>query len=314
MLGFCIRRLLLLIPVLFLISVISFSLVHFSQGDAAENALRSPDGGLDQKMVDEFKEMHGLDLPIHVQYLNWMGNVLRGDLGKSIMTGESVTGAMYRCFSVTLRLAIASMLVSLIIAIPLGVISALRAGGLIDDLCRLFALTGISMPSFWQAYLLIMLFSVYLKVLPSGYMGKWGLADMVLPSIVLGTGYAASTMRLMRNSMLDVLQQDYVRAARAKGVSEFMVVFKHALKNALLPVVTVAGLNFAYLLNGSVIVETIFCWPGFGNLILSSLLTKDYPVIQGCILFVAVLFVFINFFVDLSYAYLNPRIKYDGKM
>jgi peptide/nickel transport system permease protein len=169
------------------------------------------------------------------------------------------------------------------------------------------------MPNFWQAYILIIVFSLTLKVLPSSGYGNGGLAYILLPAVTLGTGYAAVTMRLMRASMIDVLQQDYIRAARAKGVSERMVIFKHALRNSLIPVVTVAGLNFGYLLNGSVIVETIFSWPGIGNLIVSAILSKDYPVIQGCVLFVAVIFVLVNLAVDISYAYLNPKIRYENK-
>ena len=313
MIEFITRRLLLLLPVLLLISVVSFAIIYISPGDTAENALMNPGGGVDQKAVEEFRPKTGLDDPVHIQYIHWMGRVLRGDLGESFMTGEKVSGAILRCFKVTLKLAVISMLVSLIISIPLGIISALKKGTVVDDVCRFFALAGVSMPNFWQAYLLIIVFALTLKVLPSSGYGDGSLVYIILPAIALGTGYAAITMRLMRASMLDVLQQDYIRAARAKGVPEHMVIFKHALKNSLIPVVTVAGLNFGYLLNGSVIVETIFSWPGIGNLIVSSILSKDYPMIQGCILFIAVVFVLVNFAVDISYAYLNPKIRYENK-
>jgi peptide/nickel transport system permease protein len=311
--GFITRRLLLLLPVLFLISVISFAIIYISPGDTAENALMNPGGGVDQKAVDELKARTGLDEPIHIQYINWMSKVLHGDLGQSYMTGEDVSSEIVRCFKVTLRLAVISMLISLIIAIPLGIFSALKKGTIADDACRLLALAGVSMPNFWQAYLLIIVFALTLKVLPSSGYYDGSLNYIFLPAITLGTGYAAVTMRLMRASMLDVLQQDYIRAARAKGVPEYMVILKHALKNSLIPVVTVAGLNFGYLLNGSVIVETIFSWPGFGNLIVSSILSKDYPMIQGCVLFIAVIFVLVNFAVDISYAFLNPKIRYETK-
>lgn len=313
MIEFITRRLLLLLPVLLLVSVISFSIIYISPGDTAENSLMNPGGGVDQRAVEEFRVKTGLDDPIHIQYIHWMGRIIHGDLGKSYMTGEDVSKAIFRCFKVTLKLAVISMLVSLIIAIPLGIISALKKGTAIDDVCRFFALAGVSMPNFWQAYLLIIVFALTLKVLPSSGYGDGGIADILLPAITLGTGYAAVTMRLMRASMLDVMQQDYIRAARAKGVPEYMIVLKHALKNSLIPVVTVAGLNFGYLLNGSVIVETIFSWPGIGNLIVSSILSKDYPMIQGCVLFIAVIFVLINFAVDMSYAYLNPKIRYETK-
>jgi peptide/nickel transport system permease protein len=310
---FITRRLLLLLPVLLLISVISFSIIYISPGDTAENALMNPGGGVDQKAVEEFRFKTGLDEPVYIQYINWVSKVLHGDLGQSYMTGEAVSEAIFRCFKVTLKLAIISMLVSLIIAIPLGIFSALKKGTITDDTCRLLALAGVSMPNFWQAYLLIIVFALTLKVLPSSGYGDGSLNYILLPAITLGTGYAAVTMRLMRSSMLDVLQQDYIRAARAKGVPEYMIILKHALKNSLMPVVTVAGLNFGYLLNGSVIVETIFSWPGIGNLIISSILSKDYPMIQGCVLFIAVIFVLVNFAVDISYSFLNPKIRYETK-
>lgn len=313
MIEFITRRFLLLLPILLLVSIISFSIIYVSPGDTAKNALTSPGGGVDQKAVEELRAKTGLNEPVYIQYINWMGKVLHGNLGQSYMTGEEVSDAILRCFKVTLKLAVISMFVSLIIAIPLGILSALKKGTIIDDLCRLFALAGVSMPNFWQAYLLIIVFSLTLKVLPSSGYGDGGLTYIFLPAVTLGTVYAAVTMRLMRASMLDVLQQDYIRAARAKGVTEHMVILKHALKNSLIPVVTVAGLNFGYLLNGSVIVETIFSWPGIGSLIVSAILSKDYPVIQGCMLFIALIFVLVNFAVDISYAYLNPKIRYESK-
>jgi peptide/nickel transport system permease protein len=311
LIEFIARRILLTIPVLILISAVSFGIIYITPGDVAENALMSPSGGADQKAVEEFRLKQGLDQPIYIQYMKWMGNVLRGDLGYSYMTNEGVSDAILRTFGATMKLAIASMMISLVIAIPAGIISALKHGTIIDDLFRFTALFGVSMPNFWQAYIMIIFFALFLKVLPSSGFGGGELSHLVLPAITLGTGYAAVTMRLMRASMLDVLRQDYIRAARAKGLPEYLVISRHALKNSLIPVVTVAGLNFGYLLNGSVIVETIFAWPGLGKLIVSSILTKDYPMIQGCILFIAVIFVLINFAVDLSYAYLNPRIRYE---
>lgn len=310
---FVVRRLLLLIPVLILISAISFGIIYITPGDIAKNALMSPSGGADEKSVEEFRIKQGLDKPIHIQYLTWIGNVVQGDLGYSYMTNEGVSDAIARTFKATLQLAMVSMLISLIIAIPAGIISALKHGTIVDDICRLSALFGVSMPNFWQAYIMIIVFSLFLKVLPSSGYVEGDLSHIILPAITLGTGYAAVTMRLMRASMLDVLHQDYIRAARAKGLPEHIVIGRHALKNSLIPVVTVAGLNFGYLLNGSVIVETIFAWPGIGNLIVSSILTKDFPMIQGCILFIAVIFVLINFVVDISYACLNPRIRYETK-
>ncbi|WP_407357034.1 nickel ABC transporter permease [Methanolobus sp. WCC5] len=311
MIDFIARRFLLLIPVLILISAVSFGIIYITPGDAAKNALMSPSGGADERSVEEFRIKHGLDRPIYIQYLTWMGNVVRGDLGYSYMTNESVAGAILRTFRATFQLAILSMLISLIIAIPAGIIAALKHGTIIDDIFRLISLFGVSMPNFWQAYIMIIVFALMLKMLPSSGYVDGSISHMILPAITLGTGYAAVTMRLMRASMLDVLRQDYIRAARAKGLPEYIVISRHALKNSLIPVVTVAGLNFGYLLNGSVIVETIFAWPGLGNLIVSSILNKDFPMIQGCILFIAVIFLLVNFAVDISYAYLNPRIRYE---
>lgn len=313
MIEFIGRRLLLLLPVLFVISIISFAIIYISPGDTAENALMNPGGGVDQRAVEEFRIRTGLNEPIHVQYIHWVSQIARGNLGESYITREGVLDAIIRSFKVTLKLAVISMFVSLLISIPLGIISALKKGTFIDDICRLFALAGVSMPNFWQAYLLIIFFALTLNVLPSSGYGDGSLAYIILPAITLGTGYAAITMRLMRASLLDVLQQDYIWGARAKGVPEYMIILKHALKNSLIPVVTVAGLNFGYLLNGSVIVETIFAWPGIGNLIVSSILSKDYPMIQGCVLFIAMIFVLVNFAVDISYAYLNPKIRYENK-
>lgn len=314
MINYILKRLLMLFPVLILVSIISFSVIYISPGDAAQNALTDPSGGYNQQSVDEFKNKMGLNEPIYIQYINWMKNVLTGKLGYSYMTNESVFSAISRSFRFTFELAVVSMFVSLIIALPLGIISALKPNSIIDDMCRFIGLIGVSIPNFWQAYMLIIIFSLTFKILPSSGYGNGNLMYMILPAITLGTGYAAVTMRLIRSSMLDVLKQDYIRAAKAKGIPEHIIILKHAFKNSLIPVVTVAGLNFGSLLNGSVIVETIFAWPGLGNLMVSSILSKDYPVIQGCILFIALIFMLINFTVDMTYAFLNPKIRYDNKI
>lgn len=305
------KRLFLLIPVLFLISVISFLIIYITPGDPAVNALMSPVGSADPKSVEEYRVKMGLNQPIYVQYIKWLERVLKGDLGFSYMTNEEVSSAIYRCFKATARLAVFSMLVSLAISIPLGILSAIKHNTIIDSMSRLLALIGVSMPNFWQAYLGIIIFSLMLKLLPTSGYGEGGdLLHMVLPAVTLGTGYAAVTMRLTRSSMLEVLGQEYIKAAKAKGLKERVIILRHALKNALIPVVTVAGLNFGYLLNGSVIVETIFGWPGIGSLFVSSILMKDYPMVQGCILFIALIYVTINLIVDISYMFIDPRIRY----
>ncbi len=311
MAGFIVKRLMLLMPVLFLISVVSFSIVWITPGDPAVNALTSPAGIADEQSVNEYRARMGLDQPIIVQYVKWLERVLNFDLGYSYMTSQPVSMTIYRCFLNTLKLALFSMAISLAISIPIGIVSAIRHGTAVDGVSRLLALIGVSMPNFWQAYLFIILFSLTLKLLPtSGYGDGGDLYHMVLPALTLGTGYAAVTMRLMRSSMIEVLGQEYIKAAKAKGLRQTAIIARHALKNSLLPVITVAGLNFGYLLNGSVIVESIFGWPGLGNLFVSSVLMKDYPMVQGCILFVALVYVTVNLIVDISYMFVNPRIRY----
>ncbi|MFP4655286.1 MAG: nickel ABC transporter permease [Methanohalobium sp.] len=311
MLNYVIRRLLFLIPVLLVISVISFSIIYIIPGDTAEILLTSPSGGSDQKAVEEFRKEMGLDEPLYIQYFNWLGNVLHGNLGYSYMTDRPVFETIFDKFTSTLRLSVVSLIISLLIAVPGGILAALKHDTWVDDLSRFTSLIGISMPNFWLGFLLIIVFSITFDWLPVGGYGDGGLQYMLLPAIALGTSSAAVIMRLMRSSMIEIMEQDYVRAARARGLSELSVVGKHALKNALIPVVTMIGLNFGYLLNGSVVVETVFNWPGIGTLVVDSIENRDYPMVQGSLLFIALLFVTVNFMVDLSYAYLNPKIRYE---
>lgn len=304
------RKIVFMAPVFLFISIVSFSLIYVTPGDPAEIILTSSSGGADPAAVEEFRIKEGFDKPLYVQYLNWLGDVLHGELGYSYMSERPVSEAILQAFSATLKLAIASFLVSLVISIPAGILAALKRDTWIDDLSRLFALLGVSMPNFWQGYLMILVFAVFLRMLPAGGFGENGdFLHLILPMLTLGTSSAAITMRLTRSSFLEVLQEDYIYAARAKGLSEKVVIGKHALKNAMIPVITMAGLNFGYLLNGSAVVETVFAWPGLGNLIVNSIYNRDYPMIQGTLLFVAVLFVTINLLVDISYSYLDPRIR-----
>lgn len=311
MLNYVIRRLLLLIPVLLVISVISFSIIYIIPGDPAEILLTSPSGGADQEAVEEFRKEMSLGEPLYIQYFNWLSNVLQGNLGYSYMTDRPVFETILDKFTSTLRLSVVSLIISLLIAIPGGILAALKRDTWVDDLSRFTSLVGISMPNFWLGFLLIIVFSITFNWLPVGGYGDGGLEYMLLPAIALGASSAAVTMRLMRSSMIEVMEQDYVRAARSRGLSELSVVGKHALKNALIPVVTMIGLNFGYLLNGSVVVETVFNWPGIGTLVVDSIYNRDYPMVQGALLFIALLFVIVNFMVDLSYAYLNPKIRYE---
>lgn len=313
--GYVLRRFLMLGPVLLFVSFLSFSIIHITPGDPAEILLTGPGGGADPKAVEEFRVQMGFDRPFHEQYLNWLFRALHGDLGYSYMSDRPVSQMVYRAFWPTLKLAFVSMIFSLLISIPAGVLAALNHDTWIDGLSRFISLLGVSIPNFWQGFLFLMCFSLTFKLLPVGGYGNNGdFEHILLPAVTLGTSSAAVTMRMMRNSMLEVLGEDYLNAARARGLSEGKVLGKHAFKNALLPVVTLAGLNFGYLLNGSVVVETVFAWPGLGSLVVNSIYNRDFPLIQGSLLFVALLFVSVNFLVDLSYSYLDPRIRYDASV
>jgi peptide/nickel transport system permease protein len=309
--SFLLRRILVILPVMILVSLGSFSLIYLAPGDPAEILLASPGGGVDREAVEEFREKMGFDQPFIIQYALWLSRAVRGDLGYSYMTGQPVFEAVLDGFWPTLKLSLFAMAISLAISIPLGIWSAMRPGSVADRLGYWGALLGVSLPNFWQAYLLILLFSLGLGWFPvAGYGDGGDLNHLVLPAIALGTASAAVMTRLMRSSMQEVLGQDYINAARTKGLGEKEVVLKHALKNALIPVATMAGLSFGYMLNGSVVVETIFAWPGIGGLMVYSIYQRDYPLIQGTVLFVALLFMSINLLVDLSYSLLNPRIRY----
>jgi peptide/nickel transport system permease protein len=313
MIDYILKRMLQLIPALLLVSVVSFSIIYFAPGDPAETLCTGPDGSANPKSVEEFRIKMGLDKPLHTQYLIWLNNVLHGDFGYSYQSENPVFGHIKQAFGATFKLSVVSLIISLAISIPLGIISAIKQNSPVDVACMVGASLGVSMPNFWLGLLLMLLFGVYLHWLPvAGYGAGGDLEHILLPAITLGTGSAAITARLMRSSMLEALGQDYILTARAKGVSERIVIGKHALKNALIPVVTMVGLNFGYLLNGSIVVETIFGWPGIGRLTVDSINMRDYMMVQGCIVFVAILFVVINLLVDISYRYIDPRIRYDA--
>jgi len=312
MLSYILKRIFQLIPALLLVSVASFSIIYFAPGDPAETLLTGPDGNVNPKSVEEFRTKMGLDKPLHIQYLIWLNNVVHGNFGYSYRTEKPVFDHITTSFGATFKLAVVSLIISLIISIPLGIISAIKHNSGLDISCMVGASLGVSMPNFWLGLLLMLLFGIYLDWLPvAGYGTGGDLEHIILPALTLGTGSAAVTARLMRSSMLEVLGQDYILTARTKGVPEWVVIGKHALKNALIPFVTMVGLNFGYLLNGSVVVETIFGWPGIGRLIVDSINMRDYMMVQGCMVFVALLFVTVNLVVDISYRYLDPRIRYE---
>jgi peptide/nickel transport system permease protein len=312
MLAYLAKRILLTLPTMLFVSIISFSLVFLAPGDPAEVLLTSPQGSPSQGVIEEYRVRMGFDQPVYVQYIRWLNNVLHGDLGYSFMSEKPVAESIMRCFQATLKLSIVSIIISVIVSIPLGILAAVKNNTLIDDFCRLGALLGVSIPNFWQAFLLIMLFSIYLDWLPvAGYGNGGDLEHMILPAAVLGTSSAAVTTRLMRSSLLEALNQDYTVTARAKGLPERLVIGKHALKNALIPVVTMLALSLGFLLNGAVVVEWIFGWPGIGDLVVDSIYSRDYTMIQGSILFTSIIFITLNAIVDISYTYLDPRIRYE---
>jgi len=295
------------------VSVLSFSLIFLAPGDPVSVILTSPDGSPSPQAIEDFRVRMGFDQPIYIQYLHWLNNLLHGDFGYSYISRQPVADTLIKCFMATLKLSLVSMIISLAVSLPLGILAAVKSNTAIDDLCRLSALIGVSLPNFWQAFLLIIIFSIYLDWLPvAGYGDGGDIGHMILPAIVLGTSSAAVTARLMRSSLLEALSQDYIAAARAKGLSERIVVGKHALRNALIAVVTMMALSFGYLLNGSVVLEWIFGWPGIGGLVVESIYKRDYTMIQGSILFIAVIFTVLNLIVDISYTRLDPRIRYES--
>ncbi|MDP9355889.1 MAG: ABC transporter permease [Chloroflexota bacterium] len=308
MTRYLLRRLIYLIPVWLGISVVAFGLANLTPGDPARLMLqrdlgRQPTG---EEVAQARDELH-LDAPIAVRYVRWLGDALTGDLGTSYRTGEPVTRALLDRFLNTLQIAALGLALAILVALPMGMMAAVWRNSPIDHLSRVVALFSAAMPSYWVAYLLILTFAVRLKVLPVAGQGTW--QHLVLPSMTLGLASTASLMRLTRSEMLEVLGQDCIRTGRAKGLSGRAVIIGHALRNALIPVLTVAGLRFAGLLGGAVIVETIFAWPGIGKFVLDSIFDRDYPVIQGFVIFMGSVFLMINLMVDLSYGLLDPRVR-----
>jgi peptide/nickel transport system permease protein len=315
MLEFLIRRAFISAVTLLLISVIVFTGVRLIPGDPAR-VLGGTDA--DASGLEEIREKYGLNDPIPIQYLRWVGLAARGDLGESIRTRTSVAWTVAIKAPITLELACLSLLVALAIAIPIGVLAAVRRNTAWDVLASGVSLCGVSIPNFWLGIMLILLVSVRLGWLPaSGFvpLGEDPLGNlkrMLMPALVLGSGLAAALMRQTRNAMIEVLSTDYVRTARAKGLAQPAVVIRHALRNGLIPVVTILGLQMGALMGGAVVTESIFVLPGFGRLIVEAVFTRDYPVVQGVVLLTASSYVIINLLVDVSYTILNPRIRVRG--
>jgi len=306
------QRLALAVPTILILTVLVFLLQHLLPGDPA---LAMAGDEMDPQALEELRQKYGLNLPVHIQYLRWLGGAVTGDLGMSLRNSMGVTELLLSKLGITLQLALASMAIALLIGIPVGIISAARRGSLADFLGSAFALSGISVPHFWLGIMLVLAFSVHLRWFPSsGYVpfseDPWrSISGFVLPSIVLGTGIAGVLMRHTRSAMLQSLGADYVRTARAKGLTERRVVLRHALRNALMPVVTLGAIEFGQLLAGAVLTEQIFSIPGFGKLLVDGVLYRDYAVVQGLVLVSAVLFILVSLMADILYFLINPRLR-----
>jgi peptide/nickel transport system permease protein len=310
---YVVRRLLVTFPVLLGVSILAFAIMHVVPGDPVR-LMAGPDAPED--VVQRMRAELGLERPLPLQYWSFLTRALQGDLGRSLRSRAPVVDEIVARFPATLELTTVSMLIAVLIGIPLGLVSAVRRATWVDYTAMGVSLSTLSMPIFWFAIVAIWIFSLHLGWFPvsgrGGALWEWnGLRHIVLPAVTLATTSVAIISRLTRSGMLEVLGREFIVTARAKGVAEPLVVGKHALKNALIPVVTVVGLQYGFLLGGAVVTETIFAWPGVGRLAITSILQRDYPVVQGCVLLVAVLFVLINLAVDLLYAWLDPRIRYD---
>lgn len=331
---YAVRRSLTVVPVLLGVSILVFGFVHLIPGDPAVTMLGER---ATPEKVREVRARLGLDRPIHEQYLLYLGNVVRGDLGVSIVRGDPVLGDLLRRFPATVELAAAAIVLALLVGVPVGIVSAVWRKSLVDSLARVLALIGVSMPIFWLGVMLAWLFAVELRLLPTGarldsaveyepwthfvvvdalLQRQWSLAadalrHLVLPAVALATIPLAVIARMTRASMLEVLSRDYIRTADAKGLPRPVVILHHALRNALLPVLTVVGLQVGSLLAGAILTETIFSWPGIGRWVYEAIEARDYPIVQGASLFIGVVVVVVNLATDLLYAAVDPRIKYD---
>lgn len=306
MARYLVRRLLLTLPVLIGVATLVFALIHLVPGDPAQSMLGE---GASEEEVAQLRHRLGLDRPLLAQYRSFMTGLVRGDLGTSFRYGTPVTREIRDRLFRTMQLAVSAMAVAIAIAIPLGIAAAVFRGTFIDYAAMTLALAGISMPNFWLGPLLAILFAVYLGWLPVA--GTGSVWHLVLPATTLGAALAAILARMTRASLLEELRELYVVAARARGLSRLRAVVRHAFRNSLIPVVTIIGLQFGAVLTGTIITETVFAWPGVGRLLIQSITFRDYPLVQGCILFISITYVGMNLLTDLTYGLLDPRIRYD---
>ncbi len=313
MTTYILKRVVSMVPVLLLVSIVIFSLIHLTPGDPVITMLGEE---ATPEARDRLRTELGLDRPLPVQYASWLVRVLSGDLGRSIRTNQPVAEAIYERLPVTIELALLALTIALVIALPAGIIAATRRGTFADIGSTVICLLGVSMPNFLLAVFLVYVFSLTLRWLPPiGYVSPaldlvGNLKGMIMPAVTLGAFAAAATARLTRSTLLEVLGQDYIRTGWAKGLNEHTVIQRHAMKNALIPVVTVVGLQLGNLLGSAIVTETIFALPGVGRLVVDSIYQRDFPLVQGVTLYLAVIFLAVNLVVDMVYAYLDPRIRY----
>ena len=306
MARYLLRRLVLTVPVLLGVATLVFALIHLVPGDPAQSMLGE---SASPKDIEALRTSLGLDQPLVTQYRAFLGGVARGRLGTSFRFGTPVTEEIRKRLPDTALLAVSAMVVAIVVAIPLGIVAAVFRGRFLDHAAMTLALAGISMPSFWLGPLLAILFAVRLGWLPVS--GSGTAAHLVLPAVTLGTALAAILARMTRSSVIEELRELYVMAARARGLSQARAVLRHAFRNSLIPVVTIIGLQFGAVLTGTIITETIFGWPGVGRLLIQAINTRDYPLVQGCILFISVTYVAMNLITDLTYGFLDPRIRFE---
>ena len=302
--NFLLRRLLLLIPVLWGVATLVFLLLHFIPGDPIDLMLGDSALGTDRETL---RDQLGLNDPLIIQYIRYFGDLLQGDWGTSLFSKKPVFEEIMERVPATMELMFGAMVVTILVAMPLGLIAAVKKGTWIDQGSMIFSLLGVSIPNFWLGPMLILLFSIHFDLLPVNERG--GLEHLILPALTLGTSLASILARITRSSVVDTLQAEYIRTARSKGISELRILLRHALRNALIPIVTVIGLQIGVLLSGAIITEAIFDWPGLGNLLISAINSRNYPLVQGCVLFIAGSYVMVNLVIDLLYAYLDPRIR-----
>ncbi|MEM2986587.1 MAG: ABC transporter permease [Nitrososphaerota archaeon] len=312
-LRYFIKRLLYFFPVILMVSFLVFIMIRLIPGDPARTI-----AGImaSEEDVERIRIQLGLKEPIHIQFIKWISNIFKGDLGISIRTNRPVALEIFSRLPNTIELTIVGLFIAIIIGIPIGIIAAIKRGKLSDTLLSISALSGISIPVFWMGLVLIYVFSLSLGILPVGERGGplWtieGLSHIILPSITIAAPSAGVFARITRSSMIEVLEQEYIRTAKAKGLKMNIIIFRHCIRNVLVQLITIIGMQFGYLLGGAIVTETVFAWPGIGRLLVDAIISRDYPLVQGIVLIYSILFVSINLFIDLIYGIIDPRIRYE---